>query len=841
MTPIQAAVAVLRARGFAVCKPNSDDKKPTYKGWSTFSKEPEDFEEGDQVGIICGPLSDGGKPGHAAVIGDLDGLNAIRWADNHLPTTGMMEGRPGKSLSHRTWLVPLSSIPAWAQSGAEQGSVAAKKKTGHPGPFIKSFRHRETNEEVIRFLGTGGQAVCPPATWVSKDGTKTEQREWVGGEPGEPAIIPFLELWESICNLAHACDCDIPEVMPQAPRGRERPPPIPVVNRAIAYLATLPSGISGQDGHSATFYAARVLVYGFDLGVDLGYQILRDHFNPRCNPQWSESVLKYKCEQGDKVPFKHPRGYLKDARRTESNASSNGTHHGTPGPEPSSNGTHHPDPQEKASPPAAFFTDTDIFNGRRFVKDHGEDVRYVADWNRWVVFDGKRWAIDRSETLVQRLAKETTDRMALEAGEKLIEAIRLIAEESPDDKDSPAKKAKQKAERELAHAKKSQDIRVVKRMLEAAKSEPQVNIQRGRDVFDLHPYFFNAWNGTIDLRDGILAPHRRDDFLTRICPTSYRQDAPRGEYLKFLKRVFNGKPDIAEYVRKLAGYLATGSTSDHSFHVFFGDGSNGKGVLVLLWTHVLGEGEYAHTAAAELLVNDGRDRHPTEKVGLRGARMVSCSESKEGGKLDEAKVKKLTSDDIVDARGMGQDFFQFTPTHKLILQTNHKPRLHGTDHGIRRRLRLVPFEVKFWKESDRKLDPAAEWDPEFQADPGLEERLKTTESEGILADMVFQARLFYENGKRLDPPAEVMQATRDYLEAEDIIGQFFEAEVKDDPDGQVKSSEFYAKFKSWAENEGHEPKRLPSVTRFGLEAKKRYKQDKTRKANVFRVRLLTTF
>src|SRR5438105_2190814 len=149
---IRTTAARLRSLGFALCKPDPRSKQPTYKGWSARSLEPGDFAEGDQIGIIGGPLSDGGRPGHSLVVIDLDSPDAVARADEYLPATGMAEGRAGKPRSHRYYLVPVSSIPGWAASSADQAGRAAKEKTGHPGPFIKSFRHRESKGEVVRFL-----------------------------------------------------------------------------------------------------------------------------------------------------------------------------------------------------------------------------------------------------------------------------------------------------------------------------------------------------------------------------------------------------------------------------------------------------------------------------------------------------------------------------------------------------------------------------------------------------------------------------------------------------------------------------------------------------------------
>jgi hypothetical protein len=311
--------ARLRTHGFALCKPDPTKKKPTYRGWSAKSLEPDDFATGDMLGIIAGPLSDGTRPGHALVVIDLDAPDAVRLADGYLPQTGMAEGRAGKPRSHRYYLVPVATIPEWATSKAPQAAPAAQKATGHAGAFKKQLRHRQTKACVIDFLGTGGQCVCPPSTWASADGARTEPREWEGGMPGQPAVVGFPEFWRAVCELASACGAAVPDVVPRPPRGRQRRPPKPVLDRARTYLSAMPPAVSGRGGHDATFAAARAAVYGFDLGVDLGFELLVSEFNPRCQPPWSEKELRHKCQDADRVPFDRPRGHLRDEPCPERN------------------------------------------------------------------------------------------------------------------------------------------------------------------------------------------------------------------------------------------------------------------------------------------------------------------------------------------------------------------------------------------------------------------------------------------------------------------------------------------------------------------------------------------
>ncbi len=310
---VRAAAATLRARGFALCKPDAKEKAPTYEGWSAKSLDAADFNDGDEVGILGGPLSDGNAVAHALVIIDLDTAEAVARADGHLPPTGMAEGRPGKPRSHRYYLVPNDSIPLWAVSHAKQAARAAIEQKGHAGPFKKGFDHRETGARVIDFVGTGGQCVCPPARHPSG-----ERREWDGDLPGLPAVVPFTDLWRAVCELASACGAKIPDVLPRPPSPPRPPSADPerkVIERALKYLAKMEASVAGSNGHGALFKAARALVYGFDLPPAEALSILRDEFNPRCQPAWSERELEHKVEDADRVPFDKPRGWLRDAER----------------------------------------------------------------------------------------------------------------------------------------------------------------------------------------------------------------------------------------------------------------------------------------------------------------------------------------------------------------------------------------------------------------------------------------------------------------------------------------------------------------------------------------------
>ena len=121
------------------------------------------------------------------------------------------------------------------------------------------------------------------------------------------------------------------------------------------------------------------------------------------------------------------------------------------------------------------------------------------------------------------------------------------------------------------------------------------------------------------------------------------------------------------------------------------DGVNGKSVLLSTIAGLLGD--YHKTAPIETFTASNADRHPTDLPGLRGARLVTATETEEGRRWAEARIKQLTGGDMISARFMRQDFFEFSPAFKLVIAGNHKPSLRSVDEAIRRRFHLIPFGV----------------------------------------------------------------------------------------------------------------------------------------------------
>jgi putative DNA primase/helicase len=222
--------------------------------------------------------------------------------------------------------------------------------------------------------------------------------------------------------------------------------------------------------------------------------------------------------------------------------------------------------------------------------------------------------------------------------------------------------------------------------------------------------------------------------------------------------------------------------SEHVFCFFFGTGRNGKGTFVRTAIGVMGD--YANTSPIEAFLESKYDRHPTEFARLRKIRLTVAQETPKGQAWDEAKIKNTTGGDPITARFMRQDFFDYDPTHKLIIAGNHKPKLKVVDEAIRARLRLIPFIVTI---------------PEAERDPELTEELKA-EWPSVLRWMIDGCLDWQANG--LGVPLIVREASDDYFHAQDAFAHWLDDCCERRQLAKTGSSALFASWEAWATAHG---------------------------------------
>lgn len=410
------------------------------------------------------------------------------------------------------------------------------------------------------------------------------------------------------------------------------------------------------------------------------------------------------------------------------------------------------------APPRLRVALTDTGNAERFADMFGIDVRFVPEWGKFFVWNGQFWAGDSGSIRVLEMTKDVARSFLLDA-----HACR-------DDNQRAAI---------IDHARRAEQEPKRKAMLALVQAEPPIPMAHA--ALDCDRMLLNVQNGTLDLHTGKLKPHDRGNLITRILPVAYNPDATCPLWLKFLGEVLPDEETIA-FIQRAIGYSITGDVSEHCLFFLHGLGANGKSVFLLVFLALLGE--YATQAPTAMLLARSGETHPTELTTLHGRRMAVCQETPSGKGWAEEIIKHITGGDRISARRMREDFWQFEPTHKLWVSGNHKPVVRGTDEGIWRRLRLVPFERVI---------------PEAERDPKLTDRL-CAELPGILTWAVQGCLTWQRDG--LGMSAKVKAATADYREESDRLGPFLAECCQTAPDAVVSRKEIYRKYVDWAEEQG---------------------------------------
>jgi len=401
------------------------------------------------------------------------------------------------------------------------------------------------------------------------------------------------------------------------------------------------------------------------------------------------------------------------------------------------------------------FRYTDSGNAERLVHMHGANFRYIKDEKVFAVWNGELW-------------ERSTD------GNFLLPATKEVARSIPDAK--------------WAHTSESLGKRQA--MIQLSKGEPAVLTRR--DTFDRNPMLLNVKNGTLDLETQELREFSRDDYQTKQAPVVYDPFAVCPQFKDFLQRIFNGDQDLIHFVVKALGYSLTGSAKEQCFFLCHGTGANGKSTLFETIKGLLGH-DYTEAAGfATFVERKNQDASGYDIALLPGRRMVTISEPSKVSRLNEELLKQVTGNEVIKARQIYGVPFSFIPECKLWFAMNQDPKIEGTDEGIWRRVRYVPFTVQI---------PKAEQIQDYQS------KLIHEEGSGILNLLLEGTRDWIKDG--LKSPAAVSKATTAFRSKQDVLNGFFdECTLRENAKQHVKASVLYEVYKQWAERYGEFSMRL---------------------------------
>lgn len=406
----------------------------------------------------------------------------------------------------------------------------------------------------------------------------------------------------------------------------------------------------------------------------------------------------------------------------------------------------------------AAFPLTDIGNAERLIARHGHNLKWSESRKSWFCWDEKRWK--RDECLqVEQWAKDT------------VRAIPLVEGPVAEDGDDL-----------LVYARKCESNDKVKSMLSRARAEN--GIPTTFESFDADPYLLNCLNGTLDLKTGELRKHNREDLLTKLCPINYDDKAKAPRWEQFLGEIFDDDQELIDFIGQTVGYSLTGDISAQCMFVLHGSGANGKSKLINTVQALLGE--YGEHTPIETFMLRNNNNMSNDLARLRGARIVTASETNEGQRLNESLIKQVTGGDPITARFLREEFFTFKPAFKLWFSVNHKPNISGTDYGMWRRVRLIPFSQNFPIGDPRR-------------DDHLQDKLNA-ELPGILSWAVRGCQDWLRNGFKI--PDAVKSATEEYQRESDSVGEFIYERCITGTDYYVKAGDLYQAYTKWAESQG---------------------------------------
>lgn len=426
---------------------------------------------------------------------------------------------------------------------------------------------------------------------------------------------------------------------------------------------------------------------------------------------------------------------------------------------------------------------SDEGNAERFAARYGDRICYCVNTQGqaalgWLVFDGVCW--QRAPLAAQLLVRDTVRGMYAEAS-KL------------EDADDRAELAK--------HAASCERLRRQQDMLEASKKHLFKQVAN----FDANPYAITLANGTLDLKSNKLEPHNPDHRITKRARAAYHPGQHSDVWQSFVNTLQSHDAEMISFIQRACGYCLCGDTSEKCFFIPYGVTDTGKSTFIEAIRFVMGD--YAVAVPPSTFMMKGGDSIPNDRAMLRGARLVTCVETNEGQRLDESFVKNLTGGvDVLTARFMRAEFFEFKPECKVWLATNHKPTIRGTDDALWNRVYLIPFENRI---------------PVADQDKSLSEKL-SCERDAILAWMVNGFWQWQERG--LDPPDKVKIAVDKYRTDSNIVGQFFDECLDMVAGFEVSNTEMAIAYKLWCRDSNERPldKRWLGrrITALGIEQRK---------------------
>lgn len=422
------------------------------------------------------------------------------------------------------------------------------------------------------------------------------------------------------------------------------------------------------------------------------------------------------------------------------------------------------------------FSLTDMGNTQMFVDSFGGLVKYVHEFGQFIVWDSnrKKWLREENggRVALSRLVKRFI--MARYAEARSDNYLYTINDEALLQGDV------------LKWAKSSSQRGRIKAMLELVKDMPRVCIFQS--ALDVDKIKLGVDNGVLDLVTGALEENKPEYLITRYTRAAFNPDAEAPAFMKYIHEICMERQDLVDFVQEVLGYALSGLTKERAFFILLGAGTNGKSTLVETFYHLMGG--YARSMPSHAFIKSESRAIRNDLARLPGIRFAPCAEINTGKYLDESLVKRVTGNDVITARFIGKEFFDFHIIAKFFYSVNTLPRVVGADNGIYNRLVVLPFDGDFEKRKDGDLGEKLE-----------------AEIDGILAWAVKGFQRWHKRTKFVKPDC-VVEASTAYRAEMDTVQSFLDEMCIRDEKASTPLGSFFEAYQQWAKGALAQPANL---------------------------------
>lgn len=406
----------------------------------------------------------------------------------------------------------------------------------------------------------------------------------------------------------------------------------------------------------------------------------------------------------------------------------------------------------------SFVDLNDDSNAEVFTEEYADDLRYDHDRRHWLVWNKHWWKIDLDASVMR----------------KATQLLRKRFNESWHIGDR----------RYTSFLQKSRNEKPLKACLALASSKQPIATDGSE--WDRKPFLLGVENGVIDLRTGQLRNGQQSDAITRHSPVEFNPDATCPRWERFLEEVFENDSALIAYGQQMVGYSLTSDISEQCFFFCQGTGANGKSTFLEILHKLLGADLARTLPFDELTEKKFGHSHPAGLAHIEGARCIIATEGAKQTVFDTQRIKLITGEDKVSARGMRENFRDFYVTGKVWIAANHAPIVNDRTNAFWRRLRVIPFNVTF---KGATIDP--------QLGKTLEKELP-----GILAWAV-RGCLAWQQDRITKLPERLAKAIDAYQQEANQFKEFFDDRCNFDDSTAITTSRALAE--SYAEHRKTHP------------------------------------